>query len=543
MYGDIGTSPLYTLRECFNAYSIAPSQANVLGILSLIFWAILIVVTLKYVWIVMRADNHGEGGTLALLALVLNAPGSSSRRTWFLVVCGMLAAALFYGDGIITPAISVLSAVEGLEVATPVFKPYVIPITIVILALLFFVQRRGTASMGAFFGPVMGIWFVTLAILGSSKIVTHPGVLAAVNPIHAVDFAMRHGFGTFVTLGAVVLAVTGAEALYADMGHFGAAPIRSAWLSFVWPALILNYFGQGALLLSDPATLKNPFFMMVPAWGLYPMLVLATVATVIASQAVITGAFSVTQQALQLGFLPRLQVIHTSAQAQGQIYLPGINWFLCIAVVGLVLGFKSSSNLAAAYGIAVTGTMLTTTLLLYFLVRRAWGWSAVNAGALIGFFFVVDFAFFSANTLKIFEGGWFPLVVAAALFTVMSTWRRGRTLLYERLYPAQLPLDEFISFLSPESPPRVQGTAVYLTARGEGTPHGLLHNLKHYKVMHERVVVLTIITENIPRVPDTQRLMLKQLDGNFYRIIAHLGFMEIPDVPWLLNDCKRLGFE
>jgi KUP system potassium uptake protein len=543
VYGDIGTSPLYTLRECFNVYSIEPSNANVLGILSLIFWTILIIVTLKYVWIVMRADNHGEGGTLALLALLLDSAWASSRSLWLLVACGMLGAAMFYGDGIITPAISVLSAVEGLEVATPVFKPYIIPITVAILVLLFAVQRRGTASVGAFFGPVMGIWFATLAVLGAWQISGHPGVIAAVNPIHALEFAARHGQGTFMTLGAVVLAVTGAEALYADMGHFGAAPIRAAWLSFVWPALILNYFGQGALLLSDPATLKNPFFMMVPAWGLYPMVLLAAVATVIASQAVISGAFSVTQQALQLGFIPRLEIIHTSAQARGQIYLPWINWFLCISVIGVVLGFKSSSNLAAAYGIAVTGTMLTTTLLLYFLARRVWRWSAASAGALIGFFFVVDVAFFAANTLKIVDGGWFPLVVAAALFTLMSTWNRGRALLYQRLYPEELPLDQFISLLSPDSPLRVPGTAVYLTARGEGTPHGLLHNLKHYKVLHQRVVVLTILTENIPRVPEAERLTLKELEGNFYRLTARSGFMEIPDVPRLLDDCKRLGFE
>jgi KUP system potassium uptake protein len=372
---------------------------------------------------------------------------------------------------------------------------------------------------------------------------SQPGVLAAVNPTYAIEFVALHGYGAFLTLGAVVLAVTGAEALYADMGHFGAPPIKIAWLAFVWPALILNYFGQGALLLSDPSALKNPFFMIVPAWGLYPMVFLATIATVIASQAVISGAYSVTQQALQLGFIPRLLVIHTSAQAQGQIYLPWINWFLLSAIIGLVLGFQSSSNMAAAYGIAVTGTMLTTTVLLYLLARHQWGWSTAKAGTVVGFFFVVDLLFFGANTLKIIEGGWFPLLVALVLFTVMSTWKKGRDILYQRLYPDALSLDQFLASLTSDSPLRVSGTAVYLTARADGVPNALLHNLKHNKVLHERVVILTIVTENVPRVPEEERVALKALGSNFFRMAARFGFMEIPDVPRLLDSCKRFGFE
>ena len=543
VYGDIGTSPLYTLRECLNAHNLAPTAPNILGILSLIFWTLAIVVTMKYVWVVMRADNNGEGGTLALLALVLRNETSERRAGHALIVCAMIGAALFYGDGMITPAISVLSAVEGLEVATPLFKPYVLPITIVILILLFAMQRRGTENISKWFGPIMTIWFAVIALVGVAWIIHAPGVFAAINPWHAISFAIGHGRGTFVTLGAVVLAVTGAEALYADMGHFGSPPIKLAWYGLVWPALVLNYFGQGALLLVQPDAIKNPFFLALPSWALLPMVGLATIATVIASQAVISGAYSMTAQALQLGFIPRVEVVHTSAEERGQIYVPWINWFLCLAIIGLVVGFQNSSNMAAAYGIAVTGTMLTTTILLFFVLRDTFHWSSLAAGLLTAAFVVVDGVFFSANTLKIVEGGWFPLLVALVLFTIMSTWRHGRLLLYRHLYPEVIPLEDFCHSLTIDPPVRVEGTAVFLTAQADGVPHALLHNLKHNKVLHDRVVILHIVTENTPRVPDEQRAEIRPLGANFYRLTARFGFMEIPDVPALLTSCKRLGFE
>jgi KUP system potassium uptake protein len=541
VYGDIGTSPLYTLRECLNSLSLSPDHPNVLGVLSLIFWTIAIVVTLKYVLIVMRADNNGEGGTLALLALVLQS-GCGARASAVLLMAGMLGASLFYGDGMITPAISVLSAVEGLELATPRFKSYVIPITVVILIVLFGVQRRGTAQVSTWFGPVMAVWFVVLGVLGLSGILRSPAVLAAVNPWHGLQFAVSHGKAVVVTLGAVVLAVTGAEALYADMGHFGAGPIKAAWYSLVWPSLVLNYFGQGGLLLADPAAAKNPFFLLGPAWTLIPMVILATVATVIASQAVISGAFSMTAQALQLGLVPRLEIVHTSEEERGQIFVPWINWSICACVIGLVVGFQSSSNMAAAYGIAVTGTMLATTMMMYFLARNAWHWSLAKIVIVVGPMFCVDLAFFLANTSKVVEGGWFPLLVAVLLFTVMSTWRTGRLLLYKRLYPEIIPLDAFVKSLEVGPPERVPGTAVFLTAHAGGVPHALLHNLKHNKVLHERVIILNIVTANTPRVPEASRAEIAPIGAEFYRLTAHFGFMEIPDVPRLLDSCSRLGF-
>jgi KUP system potassium uptake protein len=540
VYGDIGTSPLYTLRECLHAHSLAPSELNVLGVLSLIFWTVLIVVTLKYVQFVMRADNNGEGGILALLALALRPQdlAASTRRN--LMYIGLIGAALFYGDGIITPAISVLSAVEGLEIVTPLFKPYVVPITLVILIALFWIQRRGTAVVGKAFGPVMVLWFLVLAFMGIFEIVAQPGVLLAINPLHAYEFFHVHPQGAFVTLGAVVLAVTGGEALYADMGHFGVKPIRLAWYALVLPALMLNYFGQGALVLTEPEAIKNPFFYLAAPWAQLPMVILATCATIIASQAVISGAYSLTHQALQLGYLPRSDVRHTSESERGQIYLPAVNWLLLLGVVWLVVTFRSSSNLAAAYGIAVTGTMLMTTVLMFFVCRYAWGWSTLRSLSLCGGLIIVDGLLFAANTPKLPEGGWFPIVVGGAMFTIMATWRRGRAMLYRKLQPMRIQIDEFLTSIAIEEPPRVEGTAVFMAAPGEGVPHALMHNLKHNKILHERVVILTILVGDVPRIPRQERYELKACSHGFYHLTVRVGFMEFPDVPRMLNECKDL---
>ncbi|MGH8538638.1 MAG: potassium transporter Kup, partial [Gammaproteobacteria bacterium] len=515
----------------------------VLGILSLIFWAILVVVTVKYVVFVMRADNKGEGGILALLALALRSAGKSPGTRRFLILTGLLGASLFYGDAIITPAISVLSAVEGLEVATPFFKPYVIPITLVVLIALFAVQRHGTARVGKFFGPIMTLWFTILAGTGVWQIASYPQVLSAINPIYAGEFVTRHGYAALLPLGAVVLVVTGAEALYADMGHFGVKPIRISWYGLVLPALLLNYFGQGALVLTTPAAIMNPFFLMLPEGGQLPLCALATAATIIASQAVISGAYSLTQQALQLGYLPRVEIAHTSASERGQIYLPAVNWTLLAAIIGLVLGFQSSSNLAAAYGIAVISTMLMDTLLLFFVARNVWQWNRLKTILLISFFLLVDLLFFSASTLKIVEGGWFPLGVGVVVYTVMSTWRRGRALLYKTLYPQARSHETLLAGFSKDSPPRVPGTAVYMAARGEGVPHALVHNLRHNQVLHERVIILTILVEDVPRVDSDDRYALQSLEHNFYLLTARFGFMEFPDVPKLLDECRPFGLQ
>src|SRR6185312_2379864 len=505
VYGDIGTSPLYTVKQCFeDVHHVTPTA--VLGVLSLIAWALFIVVTLKYVIVIMRADNRGEGGILALTALALRATGRGSTAYGWILAAGLVGAALFYGDGVITPAISVLSAVEGLKVATPLFEPYILPITIVLLGGLFMMQRGGTAQIGGFFGPVMVLWFVAIALLGALEIAHNPRILLALNPLYGLSFFVADPPRGFVLLGAVVLAVTGAEALYADMGHFGAQPIRRAWLYFVFPALLLNYFGQGALLISahDPQAiqrvLENPFYRLAPGWSLYPLVILASAATIIASQAVISGAFSMTRQAVQLGYLPRLEVRHTSEQEIGQIYVPRINLLLLIAVVGLVLGFRSSDNLGAAYGIAVTGTMTITTVLALVYMYGVRRWNPGVAALLFGFFLTVDLAFFAANMLKIEEGGWFPLVVAAIVYTMMMTWRSGRQLLQRERERDALPLETFISSLRPGRPPRVPGTAVFMTGNITVVPNALLHNLKHNKVLHERVVLMTVQTEDIPHV-------------------------------------------
>ena len=541
VYGDIGTSPLYALKEVFGGthHPVPITEHNVLGILSLVFWALMLVVTIKYVIFIMRADNKGEGGIMALMALVVNSQ-PDARRARILMLLGLAGAALFYGDGTITPAISVLSAVEGLEVATPAFKPYVIPITLVVLAGLFTVQKWGTGRVGALFGPVMAIWFAVIAILGVINIAHVPRVLAALDPGHALEFMFRHGSLGFFSLGAVVLAVTGAEALYADMGHFGRVPVRLAWTLLVLPSLTLNYFGQGALLLVDAKAIENPFYLMAPSWALYPLVVLSTIAAVIASQAVISGAFSITQQAMQLGYSPRMAIQHTSSRQIGQIYLPGINWALFLGVVALVIGFGSATSLAAAYGIAVTGTMATTTILAYVVARSMWKWSVSASMALFGAFLLIDLAFFSANILKVGEGGWFPLVFGLGVFTLMSTWKRGRQLLQSRLETDSIPLDAFIASASLGCT-TVPGTAVFMTTNMNSVPHALLHSLKHYKSLHSQVILLNAVTLDVPHVPEAQRVVVESINSQFRKVKVFFGFMDTPDLPRALEWCGEQG--
>lgn len=545
VYGDIGTSPLYTMKELFSgSHGVAMHHQNVLGVLSLVFWSLILVVSLKYVVLLLRADNRGEGGQMALMALALRTAENNPRRAWMLTVLAIIGTALFYGDGVVTPAISVLSAVEGLEVAAPALHPYVIPLTCIVLVGLFVLQRTGTARVGALFGPVMMVWFATLAVLGMVQVVANPAVLAAVNPWYALQFCLNEGAHAFLALGAVVLAITGAEAIYADMGHFGPKPIRAAWFGFVLPALVMNYFGQGALLLANPAAVKNPFFFLVPEELLFPMIGLATCATVIASQAVISGAFSVSRQAMQLGLLPRFMVSHTSSESAGQIYMPAINWTMLAVVIALVLGFRSSGNLASAYGIAVTGTMVICTILAYVVFHRIWGWgwrSYIFLGGMI----VVDIAFFAACATKVMDGGWFPLVLAALIFIAMLTWRRGRQLLGERMKADTMPLDLFIKSLFHSPPLHVPGTAIFMTTNPEGVPRALLHNLLHNKVLHERVVLLTVVTHDVPFVPDTERVVIDSLDYGFHKLYLHYGFKDEPDVPRALELAaeKGLAFE
>ncbi|MHB8248793.1 MAG: potassium transporter Kup [Acidithiobacillus sp.] len=542
VFGDIGTSPLYTLSACLSAMSLQPTAANLLGILSLIFWTLILVVGVKYAWVVMRADNHGEGGIMAVTALASRAVGHSGRMRWWILSIGLLGAALFYGDGIITPAISVLSAMEGMEVASPAWKPLVIPLALGVIIGLFLVQRRGTAAIGHLFGPSMLVWFLLLFGSGLSWVVADPQVLFALNPWFALHFIGMHGLGGLVILGAVVLAVTGAEALYADMGHFGSRPIRMAWFFLVLPALTLNYFGQGALLELDPTAVQNPFFKLFPTWATLPMVVVSGIATVIASQAVISGAYSATRQAFLLGYLPRLTIIHTSAAERGQIYLPGLNWLLMVAVIAVVLWFKSSVALSFAYGTAVTGTMMFTTVLVFFVARHSWKWPLWKAGLFSGFFILLDGVFFGANLMKFLEGGWFPLAVGLAAFTVMSTWHRGREILARKRYPWAISVEDFLHGISPASPIRVPGTAVYLTVREQGIPHTLLHNLKHNKVLHERIVILTIKFEEEPRILPEERVAVRDYGQGVYRLTARYGFMEHPDIPKLLESSKNLGF-
>jgi KUP system potassium uptake protein len=533
VYGDIGTSPIYTLRECLRAANGNTAEV-IFGLLSLIFWSLTIVVTAKYVLFVMRADNDGEGGIIALLGLAAHSEANQRRRIAILLF-GLAGAALFYGDGMITPAISVLSAVEGLKVATPSLADYVVPIAVIVLIGLFVVQRWGSARIGAYFGPVMALWFGALAIAGLVEVIKGPNILFALNPLYGLRFVASHGWPGFLALGSVFLALTGAEALYADMGHFGRESIRLDWFGIVLPALILNYFGQGALVLAHPEALESPFFLLFPSWLLYPMTLLATLATVIASQAVISGAFSLSQQAMQLSLLPRLDVHQTSEEAIGQVYVPQINWLLRICVIGLVLSFRSSDALASAYGIAVVSTMLITTALLAIVARRLWNWSLALTIGVIGFFLVVDLAFFAANVVKIPDGGWFPLLVGAIAFTLMSTWRRGRQIILERMSEDNLPLDRFIANLNPEAYPRVKGTAIYLAARHDAVPYALTDNLRHNQVLHQRIFLLTVITERAPHVPDTERVTLEQLGKGIARLTVHLGFADSPALPPVLE--------
>ena len=542
VYGDIGTSPLYALRECFHGtHGIAPTRENVLGVLSLIFWSLTLIISVKYLVFVMRADNEGEGGILALMALVSKQPGEHRRSRASLIALGLFGAALLYGDGMITPAVSVLSAVEGLNVTTALFEPYVVPIAIAILVGLFLIQSHGTERIGILFGPVMILWFVAIATLGVRWIVRDAHVLSAFNPGHALEFFANNGWHAFVVLGSVFLVVTGGEALYADMGHFGPRPIRLAWFSLVFPALILNYLGQGAMLINHPETAASPFYLLAPRWALYPLVALATMAAIIASQALISGAYSLTRQAIQLGYSPRLDIQYTSPHQQGQIYMPQVNWILMLATVGLVLGFRSSSALAAAYGIAVTSTMVITTLLAYLVARRSWGVSRVLAGSLASFFLVLELGFFSANVIKIPHGGWFPLVIGALLYVLLSTWKKGRAILAGRLRERLYPFDRFLQDITAQPPHRVSGTAVFMTSNLIGTPPTLLHNLEHNRVLHEQVILLTVVTSNVPHVPDADRLGVEPLGQGFYRVTLRYGFMEEPDVPAALAATTEQG--
>jgi KUP system potassium uptake protein len=542
VYGDIGTSPLYALRECFHGpHGIAPTPDNVLGVLSLIFWSLTLIVSIKYLIFVMRADNDGEGGILALMALVSRQADASRRSRASLILLGLFGAALLYGDGMITPAISVLGAVEGLAIATHIFEPYVVLITVTILIGLFLIQSRGTAAVGALFGPVMVAWFVTLAVLGVSWIVVNPAVMAAFNPAHAVRFFVRNGGHGFIVLGSVFLVVTGGEALYADMGHFGRKPIRVAWFGLAFPALVLNYLGQGAMLLQAPETASSPFYLMAPQWALYPLVALATMAAVIASQALISGVFSMTHQAIQLGYCPRMGIEHTSASHKGQIYIPQINWTLMVATVGLVIGFGSSSAIAAAYGIAVSSTMVITTMLAYLVARGSWGVSRVMAGSLAGAFLVIEFGFLAANFTKILHGGWFPLATGALLYLLLSTWKQGRALLATRFRERLFPLDRFLADVAKQPPHRVSGTAVFMTSNSDGTPPTLLHNLQHNKILHDRIILLTVVTMDTPTVAPDDRITVTPLQLGFYRVRVCYGFTETPDIPAALAQASLSG--
>ncbi len=543
VYGDIGTSPLYALRECFHGpHAVSLSTANVYGVLSLIFWTLVIVVTLKYQVYVLRFDNRGEGGILALLSLTGMSKPRRPLAKMILVVLGVFGAALLYGDGMITPAISVLSAVEGLDVATPFFKPYIVPITVVVLVLLFMLQKRGTAGVGMIFGPVAFLWFATIAVFGIRGILWHPSILLALNPMHAVTFFLNNGMPGFLALGAVFLVTTGGEAMYADLGHFGARPIQIDWFLIVAPALMLQYLGQGALLVQDHSAARNPFYLLAPKWALFPLVVLATCATVIASQAMISGAFSLTRQAIQLGYLPRMEIIHTSTAEIGQIYMPTVNRALMVATIALVIGFGSVSNIAGAYGVAVSTTMLITTLLAY-VVARARGWSPLVVGSITVGFLIADIAFLIANYAKIVHGGWFPLVIALIVFTMMTTWRRGREILSDKLRDGALSPDLFMKSLRSHPPIRVPGTAVFMHRNADAVPASLLHSLKHYKALHQRVILLTITSEEISHVGDDERFTVEELGEGIHRVRARYGYMEDVDVPALMSRAAERGLQ
>ncbi len=544
VYGDIGTSPLYAIKESFSpAHGIPLQESTILGGLSAIFWALMIVVSLKYVTLVMRANNKGEGGIMALLALASRSVSTGSRWHKPLLLIGVIGASLFYGDAVLTPAISVLSAVEGLEIGTTAFKPYVVPIAATVLIGLFLLQKSGTAVVGTLFGPVCIVWFFALGAAGVWNIAKNPAVLGAINPLHALGFVTGHGFASFVVLGSVLLAVTGAEALYADMGHFGAKAIRVAWFGLVAPALVLNYFGQGALLIADPKAIENPFYFAFPEWALYPMIGLATAATVIASQATISGAYSITQQAIQLGYLPRMNIQHTSAKTVGQIYIPGVNWLLLLAVLSAVIGFGSATNLASAYGVSVMGTMLVTTFLTFFVIRYHWRFPLLLCLLATGFFIAIDLAFFSSALLKVAEGGWFPLLLGSAVFIVMTTWRRGRGILIRRLAESSIPLTDLLASFAHDPPQRVPGTAVFMTANPTAAPHALLHNLNHNKVLHERVVFLTVEMLDIPWVRSDDRVHIERIGDNCLRMTARYGFMNRTDITEALDQAGKQGHE
>ncbi|HEX8725211.1 MAG TPA: potassium transporter Kup [Gemmatimonadaceae bacterium] len=545
VFGDIGTSPLYAMKECFRAeYGIHPTQQNVYGVLSLVVWALILVVCVKYLVFIMRADNRGEGGILALLALLMQDGRalSGSMRRYVLVVLGIFGAALLYGDGMITPAISVLGAMEGLQIAAPnLHEATVVISTVIILFALFGLQKHGTSRVGGLFGPIMAVWFISIAALGAAEIVRAPAILQAINPGWGIAFFFQHGTAAFFLLGAVVLVVTGSEALYADMGHFGKRPIRLAWFSFVFPALLLNYFGQGAILLRDPSAVANPFYLLAPRVLLYPLLVIATLAAIVASQALISGAFSLMQQSVQLGYSPRVTIVHTSSREAGQIFIPEVNDVLRIGTIVIVLAFKTTSNLSAAYGIAVTGTMVITSLLFYSVARSRFNWSVLKAGLITGGFLVVDVSLMAANLVKIEYGGWVPIAIAVSIFALMSTWKRGRTMLNRILHSGALPLDLFLEDVARSKPTRVPGTAVFMSSSPKGVPVVLLHHLKHNKVLHDQVVLMSILTLEVPEVEEKERISLEKFEEGFWRLTARYGFMETPDVPEVLNRARTMG--
>ncbi|MEY4426523.1 MAG: hypothetical protein RL535_821 [Pseudomonadota bacterium] len=543
VYGDIGTSVLYAMKEVFGSGHVPFTPDNIYGILSIFFWTLTVIVSIKYVVLILRADNHGEGGLVAMLALASQAVKDQPKLRGILLTVGIFGTCLFYGDGVITPAISVLGAMEGLEVISPASKQYVVPLTLVILFCLFFVQKKGTAGIGKFFGPITLTWFAVLAVLGVVHIATNPAILWAISPHYAIGFMWANPGTTFIILGAVVLCVTGAEALYADLGHFGKKPIRLAWFSVVMPALVLNYFGQGALLLKNPEAVKNPFYLMAPDWALIPLLVLATLAAVIASQALITGAFSVTKQVIQLGYLPRLNILHTSVREAGQIYIPFVNWGLFVAIVLAVVMFKTSGNLAAAYGIAVTTDMLITTTLTFYVVRYGWKYPLWLCIVATGWFFVVDFAFFASNLLKLFAGGWFPLAIGGAIFALMLTWKQGRRMLAEKQKIEAIPLKDFLESVFVSPPSRVEGTAVFLTSDKGTVPNALLHNLKHNKVLHEKNLFVTVRSHEVPWIGMAKRLEVEPLGHHCWQVVLHYGFKNDPDVPAALEQMKNRGCE
>ena len=544
VFGDIGTSPLYALRECFHGvHGMEPTAPHILGVLSLVIWTLVLIVCLKYVTFVLRADNQGEGGILALFALTKAEESPGGKRRIILVMLGLLGASLLYGDGMITPCITILGAVEGLQVATPFFEPWIVPLSMGILIAIFTVQRAGTGNVGKVFGPVMLAWFLVIALLGLRGIIMAPGVLAALSPWYGIEFLLHSGRLGFVVMGAVFLTVTGAEALYADLGHFGTRPIRLAWFLFAFPALALNYFGQGALILKEPESLSNPFFMLAPGWALYPLVALATAASVIASQALISGAFSLTMQAIQMGYLPRMEIRHTSSEQRGQVYLPAINGFLLVCCLALVLNFRSSANLASAYGIAVTLTMIATTVLFFIVARKRWGWNRLGAGGLCAGLLVLEILFFAANALKLWRGGWLPLVVAAGFLAVMTTWRRGRRLLNRHMEMRLLPIESFLADLSAGRSLRVPGTAVYMSGNPLGTPVALLHNFKLNRSVHERVILLTVLTAEEPHINPASRVQVETMTNGFFRVIARYGFMETAAIGEILNGCRDFGLD